>query len=221
MSERRFDPRVLPPSVADARGVAFAATLGAAMAERDFSLLLFERIDGAPPEALPHLVRAFGMQHFVAPDMTDAVIRRLLKASFDLHAEIGYIRGVRRGLALLGISVDSWQQWFEAQPPGLPGTHLATLSIGEEVFAGEGRAITLRLQRSIAQMVTRMQRFSQHVGLRLSGPASEAPVFVGAVVRQRITIRPSSVPSMKLAAATPVFVGAVVRSRIRIVPRAA
>ena len=139
MPESRFDPRVLPPSVADARGQSFAATLGAAMAERDFSVLLFERIDNAPPEALPHLVRGFGLQHFIDPDMTDAVIRRMLKASFELHAEVGYIQGVRRGLALLGITVDAWQQWFEAGPPGPAGGEK-----DREIVSFDGRVMITR-----------------------------------------------------------------------------
>lgn len=219
MADRRYDPRVVPGSVADARSRAFAEVMGLAMEERDFVRLLFERIERAPVEALPCLIREFGLADFVQPGMNEALVRDLLRGSFDLHASMGYIHGIRRGLALIGISVESWQQWFQQDPPAPPGTHVARLSIGAEVFTGEGRAITTRLQASIAAMVARMQRASQFIALRFRAEAS-TPVFAAMVVRGRMTIRPGVDPISVLKAAGPLFAGMAVASRIRISPRA-
>lgn len=214
----RYDPRIIPPSIADARARAFGETLRQAMAEPDFRRLLMERIDDVDARLLPFLIREFGIQHFVEPGMTEAVIRRLLKGSFRLHAEMGYIYGVRTGLAMLGIGVTSWTQWFRETPPAAPGTHVVTISVDDEVFVDEGRAITSRLQRAIGRMVRRMQRYSQFVAIRFTA-ASEAPVHVGVAVATRLRIAPSVEPITALFARPPLFVGAAVHSRIRIDPR--
>ncbi|MFA6966126.1 phage tail protein I [Bosea sp. (in: a-proteobacteria)] len=214
----RFDSRLIPPSIHDARSRAFGEVLRRALAEPDFRKLLMERIDDVDAALLPFLVREFGLQHFVEPGMTEAVIRRLLKGSFRLHAEMGYIHGVRTGLDMLGIGVTSWAQWFQQEPQGAPGTHIVTVSVDDEVFIDEGRAITSRLQRAIGRMVRRMRRFSQFIAIRFTA-ASEAPVHVGMAVITRLRISPSIEPITTLMARPPLFIGAVVASRIRISPR--
>ncbi|MFC5393082.1 phage tail protein [Bosea vestrisii] len=222
----RYDNRLIPPSVNDDRGQAFGETLRQALADPDFRALLMERIDDVDARLLPFLIREFGLQHFVEPGMTEAVIRRLLKGSFQLHAQMGYIYGVRTGLAMLGIGITSWSQWFQQLPQGAPGTHRATLSIADEVFAGEGRAITARLQRAIERMVLRMKRFSQHVAIRFVAgggqPGSDnhsTPVHVAALVITRLRVAPSTAPITTLFARPALFAGAAVSTRLRIAPR--
>lgn len=220
----RYDKRLIPPSIKDDRAQAFGGTLQQALADPDFRALLMERIDDVDARLLPFLVREFGLQHFVEPGMSEAIIRRMLKGSFLLHAQMGYIYGVRTGLAMLGVSVTSWSQWFQQVPAGAPGTHVATLSVGEEVFAAEGRAITSRLQRAIGRMVARMQRKSQFISVRISTAGdteSVVPVRVGAQVITRLRVSPSTEPTTRLAARPPLFVGAAVVSRLRISPRIA
>ncbi|MEN5083739.1 phage tail protein [Bosea sp. TWI1241] len=216
----RYDKRLLPPSIKDDRAVAFGETMRQALGEQDFRHLLMERIDTVDARVLPFLVREFGLQHFVEPGMSEAIIRRMLKGSFELHAQMGYIYGVRTGLAMLGIGVASWSQWFQQEPKGAPGTHIATLSIGEEVFAGEGQAITMRLQRAIARMVGRMRRYSQYIALRfVAGDDDSAPVHVGAAVVTRLRISPSTEPVSTLFARPLLFAAAAVSTRLRISPR--
>lgn len=231
----RFDPRLIPPSIHDERSRAIGAVLRKALAEPRYRQLLMERIDHVDARLLPFLVRQFNVQHFVEPDMADVVIRRIIKGSFALHAKIGYIDGVRIGLAMLGISVTRWSQWFQQAPAGAPGTHIATLSIGDEVFNDEGRIISARLQRAIGRMVARMQRKSQHVRIRIStaatgtgtgaggdgGIESTSPIRIGAAVRTRLRISPSTAPSNYLSARPPLFAAAAVLSRLRISPRIA
>ncbi|PZU89127.1 MAG: hypothetical protein DI527_16475 [Chelatococcus sp.] len=220
----RFDPRSIPPSILDARSRAFGDVIRRAVAEPDFLRLLMERIDEVDARLLPFLVREFGLQHFVEPGMSETVIRRMLKGSFELHAQMGFIYGVRTGLGMLGVTVTNWSQWFQQSPQGAPGTHIATVSIGEEVFVDEGRAITSRLQRALGRMVRRMRRYSQYVAIRFTTAGeteARAPLFVGAAVITRMRVRPSVEPITTLAARPPLFVAAAVSSRLRISPRIA
>lgn len=216
----RFDRRSLAPSILDARSRGFGEVVRRAVAEPDFRTLLFEMIDTVDPRLFPFLIREFGIQRFVEPGMTEAVIRRLLKGSFQLHAEMGFIYGVRTGLDMLGVSVTAWQQWFQVQPNKAPGTHIARLSVDQEVFVEEGNAITARLQRAIGRMVEGMQRKSQFIAIGFSAE-SAVPVYSAAVVITRMRISPSVAPITKLVAQPPLFIGAAVFSRLRISPRIA
>lgn len=227
----RVDTRIIPPSINDARSQAFGEAVQQALADPNFKQLLFEWLDDVDPRLFPFLIREFGLQHFVEPGMSEAVIRRLLKGSFELHRKMGFIHGVRAGLDMLGISVTSWSQWFQQTPRGADGTHIATVSVADEVFIDEGRAITARLQRAIGRMVARMQRKSQFVAIRFttggSGGggaddiASRVPIHVGAVVITRLRVSPSVEPITTLTARPPVFVGAAISTRLRISPRIA
>jgi len=216
----RGDPRIIPPSIRDIRSRAFGETMRRALAEPEFRKLLFERIDDIDAALLPFLVREFGLQHFIEPGMSEAIVRRLLKGSFRLHAEMGYIYGVRTGLDMLGIDIVSWVQWFQASPAAAPGTHVVTVSVDEEVFVGEGRAITARLQRAIGRMVRRMRRYSQSIAIRFTA-SSESAVHVGMAHRSRIRVAPTVAPASTVSARPPVFIGMAARSRIRIEPRTA
>lgn len=216
----RVDPRIVPPSIHDERSRAFGEVMRKALAEPEFKKLLFERIDDADARVLPFLIRSFNVQHFVEPGMTDTIVRRIIKGSFELHRQKGFIYGVRTGLAMLGISVTSWSQWFQQHPAGAPGTHVATLSVGEQVFVDEGRIISARLQRAIARNISRMQRKSQYIALRFTA-SSEPALFVGAAVITRLRVSPSTEPVTAIFARPPVFVGAAVSSRLRIAPRIA
>ena len=216
----RVDPRIIPPSIHDARSRAFGEAVRHALAEPDFKRLLFEWIDDVDPRLFPFLVREFGLQHFVEPGMTEAVIRRLLKGSYELHRKMGFVDGVRTGLDMLGISVTSWSQWFQQTPKGAAGTHVVTVSVDDEVFIDEGSAITERLQRAIGRMVARMQRKSQFVAIRFT-TGSEVPVYAGMAVVTRVRVSPSVAPITTLSARPQLFVAAAVSTRIRISPRIA
>lgn len=216
----RVDPRILPPSIHDERSRAFGEAIRQALADPNFKQLLFERLDEVDPRLFPFLIREFGLQNFVEPGMTDAVIRRLLKGSFELHRKMGFITGVRAGLDMLGISITSWSQWFQQTPKGAAGTHIATVSVDDEVFIDEGRAITARLQRAIGRMVGRMQRKSQFIAVRFTAE-SDVPAFVGMATTTRLRVSPSTEPITTLTARPPLFVGAAVSSRLRISPRIA
>lgn len=158
--------KLIPPSVADERGVAFGKTMARAIADPDFKRLLFERIDTVDASVLPFLIREFSIEEFIEPGMTDAVIRRLLKLSYELHATKGFIHGVRRGLLMLGMRV-VWKQWFQNVPKMQAGTHVATVFVNEPLFEGQSEIFDARVQRAASRMIEGMKRASQHVSFQL------------------------------------------------------
>lgn len=210
----RFDPRLIPPSISDPRARAFAEVARRALAEPDFRMLLIERIDDVPTAFLPFLIREFGLHKFVEPGMDEASIRRMLKASFELHKDIGYIRGVRFGLSLLGLRITRWVQWFQTQPKGAPGTHAVRIGFDAAVFP-EGTAITARLRRAVHRMVRHTKRASQDIALGIETAADEVPVFVGMGFASRLRFRMASGPREKMHGQASIYCGAVFVSRLR------
>lgn len=211
----RVDPRILPPSIADRRGRAFAEALRQAFDQPDFKTLLFERIDSVPDEVLPFLIREFSIEEFVEPGMTPAMIRRLLKGSYELHASKGFVFGVRRGWRMLGIDVVSWVQWFQTTPKGAPGTHKITVRVSEEIISGEGVALSERVQRALARMAEGMKRKSQDLAIRVKVDGPSVPVKVGLYLLSRLTLRTTIDPVRYAGAAMPSRIGMVLVSRIR------
>lgn len=174
----RVDIRIVPPSVADARGLAFGETMARALDETDFHKILFERIDAAPAAALPFLIREFSVEEFVEPGMREAVVRRLLKGAFELHRLKANVAGVRAGLARLGIRVH-WTQWFQATPPAAPGTHLLTVFLSEYLFENQSSLLDERAQRAAARMIRGSKRASQSEELRYAVGLPGRPAVTG------------------------------------------
>lgn len=210
----RFNPALIPPSIRDARGLAFGETARQALAEPDFKLTLYEWIDDAPAVALPFLIREFGLHKFIEPGLPDATIRAMLKASFELHKEIGYIRGVRFGLGLLGIRITAWQQWFQATPPAAPGTHRVSVALDGPVYPGDGMAITPRLQRQITRMVRHTQRASQSIAVDIAAPPAPVVMRFGLGIATRITMRMRATPRETMNDSAPVYTGMGMATRI-------
>lgn len=162
----RAPASLVPPSVADARGRAFGLAMERALAEPDFRKLLFERIDAVDASVLPALIREFSMEEFVEPDMREEIVRALLKDAFSLHADKGFIHGVRRGLALLGMSVQ-WEQWFQMKPQGEPGTHRATVYANQFLFDEQDIWLDARLIDAARRMIDGTKRWSQTISFRV------------------------------------------------------
>ena len=184
----RIDPAIVPGSVSDLRGRAFGRTMLLALDEIAFRRLLVARIDEVPDELLPYLVREFGMQKFVEPGMTSALIRRLLKGSYRIHSRTGFIDAVRGGLGFMGVEIVSWRQWFQMAPPGAPGTHRVRLRLTEALFVADGLALTARTQAAIRRMITGTQRHSQDIAAGIVFE-TRAPVHIGMMARSRVRLR--------------------------------
>jgi phage tail P2-like protein len=213
----RVPASLVPPSVADARGRAFGGVIETAADTWDFGRVLHERLALVDPSVLPALIRECSIEEFVEPGLPDAAIRALLAASFELHALKGSIAGVRRGLDLIGVDVIAWQQWFERQPIGAPGTHVMTVRLRDPVFEADGRAITVRAIRAVHRMVDGMKRWSQDVMVRFDAAATTA-LYVGAAVSTRVRISPRLDPITLITGRPAVFVGAAVSTRVRVRP---
>lgn len=188
MIEGRATSSLVPPSISDGRGKAFGKVMARAIADPDFKKLLFERIDDVDASVLPFLIREFSIEEFVEPGMSETVIRRLLKASYQLHATKGFIHGVRRGLLMLGMRV-VWKQWFQNAPKTERGTHTATVYVNEAIFDGQEYLLDERVQRAAVRMIAGMKRHSQDVTLRL-GIASDMSIGLSAAARGRAILRP-------------------------------
>lgn len=166
MIEGRATSSLVPPSISDERGKAFGKVMARAIADPDFKKLLFERIDDVDASVLPFLIREFSIEEFVEPAMNEAIIRRLLKISYELHATKGFIHGVRRGLLMLGMRV-VWKQWFQNAPKTERGTHTAIVYVNEVIFDGQTYLLDERVQRAAVRMISGMKRYSQDVTFQL------------------------------------------------------
>lgn len=165
MTVGRETQALVPSSIADERGRAFGRLMARAIADPDFKVLLFERIDTVDERVLPLLVREFSVEDIVTPDMTSDVVRAFLKASYDIHASSGFIDGVRRGLLRLGIRV-TWRQWFQRSPKGMPGTHTATVYVNSAIFNGQTDLLDPRVTVAASRLIERVKRYSQDVVLQ-------------------------------------------------------
>lgn len=181
MIEGRATSSLVPPSISDERGKAFGKVMARAIADPDFKKLLFERIDDVDASVLPFLIREFSIEEFVEPGMSETVIRRLLKSSYELHATKGYIHGVRRGLLMLGMRV-VWKQWFQNAPKTERGTHTATVYVNEAIFDGQDYLLDERVQRAAVRMIAGMKRYSQDVTFRI-GVATKGDLGVAAAAQ--------------------------------------
>lgn len=211
----RFDNRLVAGSIADERSRAFAETARRAAAEPDFLRLLIERIDDVDAALLPFLIREFGMHKFIEPGMPEATIRRMLKGSFELHKEIGYIRGVRLGFALAGIRVTQWVQWFQRAPMGAPGTHRIRIALDEAVFPDEGFALSSRFRRLVGRIIRHTTRASQDVAVEILTEGDPVFVRVGVGLASQVRIFMRAAPRDRLAASTGIYVGVGLHSIIR------
>lgn len=211
----RFDQRLVTGSISDERSRAFSETARRAAAEPDFRKLLMERIDDVDAALLPFLIREFGLHKFVEPGMPEATIRRMLKGSFELHKEIGYIRGVRLGLGLAGIRITSWVQWFQRVPMGAPGTHRVRIALDEAVFTDEGFALTARFRRLVSRIVTHTTRASQDVGVEVLTAGDPVVVRVGVGFISQVRMRMRATPRDRISADAGHYVGVGLHSSIR------
>jgi phage tail P2-like protein len=219
MAEGRINGPILPGSVADDRGRAFAAVLAQAVAEPDFRALLFERFDIVPEAVLPFLVREFGIEDLVSPGLPAERVRRLLASALDINRERGRVSSIRRGLAALGIRVDVIQ-WYQESPRGPRGTHRIRVTVTEHIWGG-APLIDGRVAGQVRRMIDGTKRWSQDEAIEFvaetrAGLGVAGAVAVGAAVRARLAPQPPAV------AGRPAVAGAiVVRASVRHFMRAA
>jgi phage tail P2-like protein len=189
---------LLPPSIRDERSIAFMGVMQQAMLEPDFKQALTERIDSVDARLLPALIRELSCEEFIEPGMSEAVIRRLLKRAYELHAKKGYLEGIRLGLQLLGMKVH-WTQWYNSgfnhRPKRPAGTHKAVVYANEYIFDNQGQILDLRTERAALRMINGMKRWSQDVDFSIGIGVSSTlgmvmPLTTTGTLGLRSTVKP-------------------------------
>lgn len=206
-------PKALVPSgVRDDRQFALAQTFGEALADIDLAQLTMADPLTVDARLLPFMIREFGAQEFIDPDLPEYIQRRILKNIWSLKALHGYDAGVKLGLELLGIKAKI-THWHQMQPQGPANTHNIEIHIGEklydpdaDVFLGDNEV------RAAKRMISVCKRTSQDTTMR-QGVAMKLPLHRLALVGRAATYthvcaRLKQAPTRSIAKASVSTVGA-------------
>lgn len=168
-------PALVPPCISDARQLALAQTFGEALAEIDLNALVASDPLTVDVRLLPYMIREFGAQEFIDPDLPEHVQRRILKNIWSLKSLHGYDAGVKLGLKLLGMSLQIEHRW-QVAPKREANTHRLYFFVGEVLFPDEVSVLNARSTRAAMRMIAATKRHSQEgelfVGARLTLPKS-------------------------------------------------
>lgn len=222
-------PKALVASgVKDDRQQAFAQIFSEALAGFDVQKLVMTDPMTVDAGLLPFVIREFGAQDFIDPDLPEHVQRRILKSFWNLKALHGYDAGVKLGLSLLGIGAEI-THWHQTVPRGRANTHTVIIDVGEKLYAGANDVfLGDREVRAALRMIDACKRWSQrttlYVGVDMKLPRHRtipvARYTTCAHFGSAIAQRPSSLKvQSKQAAGAGLF--NVVRTRARITPNPA
>lgn len=183
MSDQRtslIPPALVPSGVDDDRQQAMAQAFGEMLAEFDFEALPIADPLTVDARLLPFLIRAFGAQDFIDPDLPEHVQRRILKNIWPLKALHGYNAGVKFGLSLLGMTA-AIEHWWQAEPKRQANTHRITVEIDELLFPDDGGHFSDKQVAAIWRMINATKRQSQETEIR-TGVTARGEAFMGAYV---------------------------------------
>lgn len=203
--------RSLLPSNATALELALSEAAAAAIEALPLGstipdVLSWER---CPTSLLPWLAWEWSVDEW-EPAWPEAQHRAAIASSWELHGAKGTVTGIERAIGQLGYGA-TIQEWFSygGQPFRF---RLAVDSPARPAWSAADYAQLYR----VAIRAKNVRSYLETLQLHVTGP--EVPIYVGAVVRSRIRVRPSTEPVTHLGAQFPVFVGAVMRTRIRSKP---
>lgn len=197
-------PELVPPSISDDRQRALAQAFGEALAEIDLSALAMVDPLTVDARLLPYMIREFGAQAFVDPDLPEAVQRNILKNIWRLKSLHGYDAGVKLGLELLGVETEI-SHWHQTDPKGAANTQRLTLKLGPALFAYQPAAQQSRELDAAIRMVKATQRLSQEITfvLRRQATRSQAigrAMHTGAHTTVGIHFAPTAAPTRRTRA---------------------
>lgn len=175
-----LDHRLVPPSVADARGRVFMETVAAAIERSDPNDLRFTDFERVDARLLPLFVRQLSLQRFMFPGITEEIVRRFCARAAEIHELSGSLPGIRFALELVGMTLD-WEDWHEANPLGQPDTYEATVWANEHIAPDEPSILNPKTIAAATAMIDGQKRWSQEGPFRL-GVAIDgamAPVTTG------------------------------------------
>ncbi|MBX9634054.1 MAG: phage tail protein I [Magnetospirillum sp.] len=112
-----------------------------------------------PAEYLPWLGWELSVPYW-RTEWPEEFKRALIADAPAIHAQRGFVPGIERGLAAIGLQMDI-TLWHQMQPEGLPGTFQGVL------WANDNRALTPQAIDDGLAMVKATKRQSQHADIRL------------------------------------------------------
>ena len=191
---RRFDDRLIPPGINDARVRYLWGAFDTALADIELSpgTLCMRTSAEMTTEMLPLAVWELSLEEFMPEEgLPEHVVRRLIDRAYELHAWKGTDEGVKLGLKLLtGLQPDI-VHWWQKTPRGQHDTHTITAWVGEAVY-GDGIILSEKVRRAALKIIEATKRWSQDTDFRLgagwssrAGLASAAAAL--AVDRRTIT----------------------------------
>ena len=180
MREPFISSNIIPPGINDKRSRALIDAYSQELESISLDDLLVNDALTVDARLLPAMTVARSMSDFVYPNMREIHLRQLLNDYREIHANSGYIKGVKRALSALGVTV-SWTQWFEETPKAQPNTHKVTAFIGENLFAGEASFLNAQTQIAVLGFINLTKRWSQDVDFNLGVSLSSKMGTAGAV----------------------------------------
>lgn len=167
MSSDFISPSLIPRGVNDERSRTMIKIASDQLDGFDNHDLLFVDAQKVDAQFLPAMAVARTMSDFILPGLSEQSVRNLLSDYRNIHAQSGYISGVRRALGAVGISVN-WKQWWEMEPKGPHNTHNVTVQVNELVFADEPVILNERVQQLSLHFINLTSRWSQDVNFKLA-----------------------------------------------------
>lgn len=135
-----------------------------------------------PAEYLPWLAFELGVPYW-RTDWPEGFKRALIAEAPAINARRGFVDGIERGLAAIGLTMEI-TLWHEMDPPGQPGTFRAVL------WANNNRALTPDAITDGIAMVAATKRQSQHSDIRVGAAlASDMRLAAAAAAVRTIAAR--------------------------------
>ena len=162
MREPFIPSTMIPPGANDKRSRALIDAYSQELEQVKLTDLLVNNAMTVDARLLPAMTVARSMSDFVYPNMREIHLRQLLNDYREIHANSGYIKGTRRALSALGVTV-SWTQWFEETPKAHHNTHKVTAFINENLFAGDASILNSETQSAVLRFINLTKRWSQDI----------------------------------------------------------
>ena len=191
---RRFDERLIPPGINDARTRWLWGAFDAAVEQFDFHRLLMRTSAEMTSAMLPVAVWELSLEEFWDPEgLPETIARGMIDRAYELHAKKGTDEGVLLGLELLGYRARI-VHWWQMSPRGHHDTHRVEVEVRAPLYP-DHEPISERTQAQITRMIDATKRWSQDTWLRLAlttdGPER---VAVATVSGAAATLRPVPIP---------------------------
>ena len=208
--DMRFDDRLIPPGINDARVRWLWGAFDAVLAGIEFTprTLLMRTSAEMTTEMLPLAVWELSLDEFMPEEgLPEHVVRRLIDRAYELHALKGTDEGVKLGLKLLTGLTPDIVHWWQKSPRGHHDTHSITVWVGEAVY-GDDVILSGKVQRAALTIIDATKRWSQDTDFRLGAgwssrvDTTNAAVGLGVDKRPLNAIRDVSLPAMRGAAAS-------------------